>query len=264
MFEILEVFREARRPLRMKDIVDRLGYPPSSMSGLLKTMAAQGYLSFDAAARTYHPSARLAQLVSWIPAVAFESGPVAQAMRNLQRATGELVVLATLDDVHVEYVEALRSTQGIQLWSPPGTRHLVVNLGLGWMFLAQEPPQTTSRLYHRTIELGLLAADALPLAALHAHVAEAKGQDCLFTRASSYENNLHPGHAGGGMVWTLVPTPPNHRPLGFGIGGPADRLATNLDGITTALRREVAKVDEAVGSERKARAVPWTRQESRG
>jgi DNA-binding IclR family transcriptional regulator len=234
------VFREARRPLRMKEIVDRLGYPPSSMSGLLKTMAAQNYLAFDPAARTYYPSARLAQLVSWIPAVAFESGPVAQALRNLQRATGELVVLATLDDVHVEYVEALRSTQAIQLWSPPGTRHLAVNLGLGWMFLARAPAQTADRLYRRTVELGLLSEAAFPPAALRARLAEVKDQDVLLTSANNYPSNLHPGHVGGGMVWALVPTPPNHRPLGFGIGGPADRLASNLDIIAAALRRECA------------------------
>ncbi len=244
MFEILEVFREARQPLRLKDIVERLGYPPSSMTGLLKTMAGLGYLSYDTTARTYHPAARLAQLVSWIPGVAFESGPVAQALRNLQRATGELVVLATLDDVHVEYVEALRSTQGIQLWTPPGTRHLAVNLGLGWMFLAQDTRATVELVFRRTVKLGLLQ-DPLTLPTLFARVDGVRGRRVVFTNARNYEGTHHPGHAGGGMVWALVPTPAGHRRLGFGIGGPADRLAEHLTGITEALEREVRVLEDS-------------------
>jgi DNA-binding IclR family transcriptional regulator len=254
VFEILEVFREQRRPLRMKDVVDRLGYPASSMAGLLKTMVASGYLAFDATARTYQPSSRLVQLVSWIPGVAFEGGVVAQALRNVARATGELVVLGALDDVAVEYVEALRSRHGIQLWTPPGTRQSVVRLGLGWMFLARclAPGEAAIenrellRIYRRSVALGMIDEIALPLEAVAQRVEAVRGEPCVSTDERSYPTGMHPGHPGGGMVWIVLPVPPGHRQLGVGIGGPAARLAENLPQYRAALLHELEMVSEAL------------------
>jgi len=36
-----------------------------------------------------------------------------------------------------------------------------------------------------------------------------------------------------------VPTPPRHRPLGIGIGGPADRIEANLAAYSAAMEREL-------------------------
>jgi IclR family transcriptional regulator, acetate operon repressor len=242
VFEILEVFHNEQRPLRLKDLTARLGLPSSSTAGLLKTMAGQGYLAWDASTRSYFPTARLGHLTAWIPGVAFESGVVAQALRSLQRATGELVVLGAAEDIHVEYVEALRSTHGIQLWTPPGTRLPMVNLGLGWLFLARMPDEEVARIWRRTIDTGVLCAGDVSLEALRAKLASLRERTVLSTNAASYADGLHPGHPGGGMVWGVIERPPGHRMLGIGIGGPAERLAANLDAYSAALRQELAAV----------------------
>ena len=75
VFEVLELFRAEQRPLRLKEVVARLGHPASSMTGLLKTMLAAGYLEHDQATRAYFPTVRLAHLVGWVPGAAFEGGP---------------------------------------------------------------------------------------------------------------------------------------------------------------------------------------------
>lgn len=254
VFEILELFRETKRPLRLKEVVDQFGYPPSSVAGLLKTMTAQGYLSFDSAARTYFPTARLVQLVNWVPGIEFEGTVVRQAMENLLESTGECIVLGTINDVFVEFVEALRSTQPIQLWTPPGTRLILVNLGMGWLFLKHmlAPEQRAAdnpriaQIYRRTVEFGHFKEKDFPLKALHERLDAIGEQDYLFTSASSYQENMKPGHPGGGMVSMLVPPLPGHRPLAFGVGGPAERLTANLNSIVSALRRETKKLAKFV------------------
>ncbi len=234
VFDILELFAARREPLRLKDVSAALGLPASSTTGLLRTMEARGYLVLDRGTRCYFPSERLAHLAGWIPGAQFESGPVASAMRGLRQATGELIVLAADDDLQVDYVAALRSTHGIQLWTPPGTRLPSVNLGLGWLFLARRGVSGAEALA-RSVAAGLVAAGKLDAAFVADRIAGCVGQRILVTDARAYPQGMHPGHPGGGMIWGLIDGPPGHRTLGLGIGGPADRLAANRDRYVEAL-----------------------------
>ncbi len=65
VFELLELFESECRPLRVGEIVQRLDMPQSSVSMLLKTLAARGYMDFDPQERTYCPSVRVAFLADW-------------------------------------------------------------------------------------------------------------------------------------------------------------------------------------------------------
>lgn len=250
VFAILEAFHALQRPLRLHELAGHLGYPASSTAGLLKTMATAGYLRFDPAARSYQPTPLLARLVAWVPGVSFETECVGAAMRRLHQETGELVVLGAAEDLRVTYVEALRSTHGFQLWTPPGTSLPIINLGLGWMFLGRMVPPgmravdspELGEILARSVAQDLPHAARIPLAALAERVESARRQDVLFTDERAYLPGTHPGHPGGGMVWVLLPTPPGHRPLGIGIGGPAQRLAANLDRYGAALRREAGRI----------------------
>ena len=80
------------------------------------------------------------------------------------------------------------------------------------------------------------------LEALRAKLAGLRERTVLSTNAASYADGLHPGHPGGGMVWGVIERPPGHRMLGIGIGGPAERLAANLDAYSAALRQELAAI----------------------
>jgi DNA-binding IclR family transcriptional regulator len=234
VFDILELFNARRAPLRLKEIADALALPASSASGLLRTMAARGYLAFDPASHTYFPAERLAHLAGWVRGARFESGPVAQAMRTLREQTGELIVLAADEDLQVDYIAALRSSHGIQLWTPPGTRLPAVNLGLGWLFLAKRGADAAETLA-RSLAAGLVAAGALDPVAIAARIAACRDQRILATDARDYPAAMHPGHPGGGMIWGLIEGPPGHRTIGLGIGGPAERLAANRARYIAAL-----------------------------
>lgn len=247
VFEILEKFKEVRQPLRLKDLCEHLGYPVSSTAALIKTIADQGYLHFDQTSRAYFPTPRLAQLTNWVGGANFEHGPVLDAMRRLQRMTGELSVLGTPIGIHMEYVETLRATHVIQLYNPPGTRRLLVQLGMGWLMLSRMPEATATAIYKRTVTLGKVDATEFPLEDFLARLAQMRKQDFAFTRASDYVRP-NTAHWGGAMISMLVPVPPNHRRLAIGIGGPAQRLDDNHDALLAALRTEIARLSEQAES----------------
>lgn len=244
VFEILECFGRERRPLRLKELVDRLHYPTSSVAAILKCLTEQGYLVFDREALSYTPSPRLALLVNWVPAEEFEQGIVLDSMRSLQHLTNELVVLGVANGIFLEYVETLRSTAGLQLYIPPGTRRLLVQTGTGWQFLGLRTEMEALSAYQKTIDLGELTESEFSSTEFMQKVREQRDQEVCFVRARDL---LRPvAHWGGGMVSIVLPVPEGHRPLAIGVGGPADRLEQNLFNISEALKIERDRIAKAI------------------
>src|SRR3546814_5492035 len=66
VLEILEYFDDLQRQSTVMEIADALGYPQSSTSALLRSLVGMGYLNYDAHARTYITSSRVALLGSWV------------------------------------------------------------------------------------------------------------------------------------------------------------------------------------------------------
>lgn len=245
VFEILECFGKERRPLRLRDFVGHLRHPTSSIAAILKSMTEQGYLIFDADSLSYLPSPRLALLVNWIPSESFEQGIVLDSMRSLQQFTNETVVLAAVKGIYLEYVETLRSTEGLQLNIPPGTRRLLIQTGTGWQFLSRWNESEALDVYRQTISLGQLTEAEFPPEKFREKLREQREHDICFVRAREL---LRPvAHWGGGMVSILIPVPAGHRPLAIGIGGPAERLEEKIDGISSALRAESARIQSVIG-----------------
>ena len=254
VFEILELFKEVRRPLRLTDIVRRFNYPASSASGLLKTMTAHGYLQFNRTTHCYFTTARLSQMVSWVPGVEFEQRVVMRAMQKLHSRTKEWTVLCTATDIFVEFVEVLRSTHSIQLWSPPGTKHALVKVGVGWLLLSSmyngqnaAQSQQIANLYRQTVARGFLSKNELSLKTLFSRLRAARDSDHIFTTPETYAPHKPPGHVGGSMVSMLVPSPATHRPLALAVGGPAERIAANLDFIVAEMRKEIKAIAASGG-----------------
>lgn len=239
-FEILECFGRARAPMRLRELVDQLGYPTSSVAALLKSMAAQGFLTFDSKTKSYMPSARLAGLVSWVPIEKFEQGIVLNAMVNIQRKTHELIVLGVESGIFIEYIETIRSSEGMQLYIAPGTRRLTVQSVMGWHFLSCYPDAHAEKTYHATIERGELSKNEFSLEQLLERVHKHRELEISFITARDLVRPA--AHWGSGMVTILVPVPNGHRKLGIGVGGPAERLAHKLDLISDSLRQEMSDI----------------------
>jgi DNA-binding IclR family transcriptional regulator len=234
VLEVLEQFGEMRQPLRLKDIASSLHYPVSSTAALLKSLADCGYLSFDRNSRLYYPTNKLPDLGSRLASAAIEEGALTATMHALQEATGEMIVVATPNDIYVEYIKALRSTHEIQLYTPPGTRRLMVQSSMGWLLLSRTERVAALRIYRRTISAGELHRSEFSERQLIDRLQKWRDSDYVFTTFSDFVKSTP--HVGGAMVAMLVPTPPNNRSLVLGVGGPADRLSKNRNKIVKHMR----------------------------
>lgn len=242
VFSILELFDRLRRPLRLKDIAGALGQPTSSTAALLKSIASQGYLSFDPATHAYLPTARLAKITNWVPFEAFEQGVVMDALRQLQRATGETAILAAQHGIHIEYEQTVNATEGMTLRIAAGTRRLTVQTGTGWLLLNNKPRAEAVATYEETIASGLLDRRRFSRAAFLACLDDHAGKLISFVKARDIL--IPTAHWGGGMISALIPVPAGHRPLALGVGGPADRLEANLESISKALSAAIRLIGD--------------------
>ena len=89
LFEILEYFDEVQRPLSLKDVALRFGYPVSSASAILKSMVVLGYVDFDRYSRTYMPTMRIVQLGQWVQGALFGEHSVISLVNHLNKLTEE-------------------------------------------------------------------------------------------------------------------------------------------------------------------------------
>ena len=230
VFDILELFRERQRPLRLKDVVDSLKMPMSSAAALLKTMAQMNYLSFESASHAYHPTLRLSQLGSWVTAENYESGPIQEAIHRIGRKVGETILLGTVTDIYVEIVDILRAKQPLQYYTKVGTKVLLVHSGVGWPLLSGLTDEEIARIYRRTVRLKKIERGVSSLNRLKAGIDAVRGDGYCLSRGMVTK--------GVGVVGMMVPTPPNHRRLAIGVAGPIERVEKNLMRILAAIRAE--------------------------
>jgi DNA-binding IclR family transcriptional regulator len=246
VFAILEQFDRVRRPQRLKEIAAGLSQPVSSTAALLKSMTAQGYLSFELQTRAYLPTGRLARIVSWVPFETFEQGIVAEAMRTLQQRTNEMVVLSVEAGIYLEYVQTVRSTEGMQLYIAPGTKRLMVQTSTGWQFLNLQPRAHALAVYDATIAAGVLDERSFSRDAFLQSLEMHGSWDVSFTRARDLVAPT--AHWDGAMVSLMIPVPEGHRPLALGVGGPAYRLEQNREYISNCLLSAQADIRSALAA----------------
>lgn len=244
VFRILEDFARTREPARLSDLARRLGHPVSSVNALLKCMVDLGYMEFDDTSHRYYPAARVAHLGSWLNCQDYEQTAVLEAMYLLRETVGESVVLATTNDIYLEYVETLHGHGGIKILR--GTRRLLVQSGTGWLFLARSSIADAISVYLRTIELGELEQAEFSEADLLHRLAEHRKMDISFLRAREL---LRPtAHWDAAMMSTIIPSPPGHRPLALGVHGLAESLAEKRDKIADLFGSIVKSLGEAHAS----------------
>lgn len=137
VFDVLELFARARRPLSLKEVCGAFGFAPSSGAALLKSLVALGYLDYDRRTRSYFPTMRLAVLGQWIESALFGGGKVLSLMKRLHKATGETVMLATQSDLSAQYVHSVGGPEPLLAAVPVGTLRPLANSGMGWLLLSR-------------------------------------------------------------------------------------------------------------------------------
>jgi DNA-binding IclR family transcriptional regulator len=134
--EVFELFSERRCPLRLHDIHSALDYPQSSTTNLLKSLVMTGYLNYNRATRTYLPTNRVTFLGSWLVSFLYGQGGYQDLLDELLIKTDETVVLATQNDLYIQYVRIRTPDHEFKLPPPEGTMRLLTNSSAGLALLS--------------------------------------------------------------------------------------------------------------------------------
>ena len=247
VFEILEYFREVRKPLSVRDISEQFGYPLSSTSVLVKSMATLGYLSYDSRIRAYAPTIMVTMLGDWISESSFSSIEILGLMHSLSDATSETVILAVQNDVQAQYVQVIQSQLPIQFYVSPGTRRPLCASGTGWALLAQQPNAAIARIHQRTqSRLGTAGLpENMELEDVMAQVRKVRTQGYVYSRGTNTP--------GVGVIAMPLPASPNGPNLVIGVGGLIERLDKSEKKLARLMIESIAKyINAANPGKRKA------------
>lgn len=144
--EILEAVARSREGITFVDLAASLPYPKSSLHGLLQTIVAMRWLTFDSVHRTYSIGVK-----PWEVGQSFLRSRelvvrARQYLREVNVELGETVQLGILDDLDVVYIDKVEGTQPLRLISNVGSRLPAYVTGIGKALLAGLPdPVLTTR-----------------------------------------------------------------------------------------------------------------------
>lgn len=216
VLELLELFESQCRPLRVGEIVERLKMPQSSVSMLLKTLVARGYMDFDPASRTFCPSIRVAFLGDWTVRIPEHQDGVQDMMRQLSDETGETVLLGRQSGLFMQYVSMVESNQALRLALPPGTVRPMHRSAIGIMLLSRLDDEQIGRMLRRYNAEFAQQYGTARIAETMRHVESA--------RTDGYFVSEGLATPGSGVVATLLNTRIRGQLLGVGVGGPSARI----------------------------------------
>lgn len=216
VLEILEFFDDYREEASVVQVAEALGYPQSSTSALLKSLAALGYLYYNVRTRTYISSPRVALLGSWLNSSISREGDLIEMMHELNEDLGEAVALIARNGLHAQYIHVVQSTDP----SAPriGIGHLrpLVSSGAGYALLSTMADKDVTRLVMRANAEAESSQEIIKPADLHERLKQ--------VRRVGYSVAIRSGvHCG--LVASLLPALPRQAPLMIGIIGNSERIS---------------------------------------
>jgi IclR family transcriptional regulator, KDG regulon repressor len=233
LFEILEHFDEVQRPLSLKEVALRFGYPVSSASAVLKSMVELGYIDYDRYSRTYMPTMRIVQLGQWVQSALFGERGILALVNYLNQETEETIAIATQSDLYMQYIHFQPSPQTIRFFIRPGTVRPLARSGLGWMLLSARTDETIEKLVRRINfdeQDRKLRVDLPDLM-----------KRIRTIRKDGHVVSLNTVTAGGGIIGMLLPQRRHGRILAIGVGAPVERLVKNQTQILRIMRQGIER-----------------------
>lgn len=104
--DVMEVFGIERCALRAVDICKALSVTPSSVNQLLKTMVDSGHIVFDARAKTYLPSPRLAKFAGWMAELHGPDGRLGDVIRAISDKLEMVVTISAPNDLFMQVIDS--------------------------------------------------------------------------------------------------------------------------------------------------------------
>jgi DNA-binding IclR family transcriptional regulator len=231
VLEILEYFDDLQRQSTVMEIADALGYPQSSTSALLRSLVSLGYLNYDPMARTYITSSRVALLGNWVNSQFFAEGAIISMMKEMNEQTGDTVVLAVRNGLHMQYIHVVQATSPARLHMTLGTVRPLAASGAGFALLSTMTDSEITRLVMR------INAEAEEGQAL------VKIRDLLdqiaVIRKKGYAFTCDMVTRGGGIIAAPLPRMNGQQRMVVGIGGISEVMRHREEELSTVLMGQI-------------------------
>jgi IclR family acetate operon transcriptional repressor len=166
VLNMFEAFAEARKPLSLTELAERIGIAPSTCHSLVKSVERSGYLYAAKARGALYPTRRIYDVAQQIMQNDLISPAIRARLERLRDETGESCCLAKRRDGDVVYLEVSESLQSIRFTVAVGeTRPLHAN-SMGKAILASLPDAERAAIiaklpYNKLSDKTLASATAL-------------------------------------------------------------------------------------------------------
>lgn len=233
VFEVLELFRRARRQLSAAEIGQALGYPKSSANALLKSLVTLGYLVMDARTLRYFPSLSVTQLGDWIPSIVLASGDAFEILAEVHAATQETVTLSMQNDLSCRFLRVIPGTFPISLRMTEGFLAPLLTTAVGQSIMSQLSDDEIVALVARHNDRAKRKADRLDTGKVLREVGA--------VRARGYAVAYDAVFPDTGAIAVPFPSDMAGFPMAIGVGGLRERMRRNEGAIYRAVRSSISR-----------------------
>jgi IclR family acetate operon transcriptional repressor len=231
VIQIFEYFDTVRRACPVAEVADHFGWPHSSTSALMRSLVTLGYLNYDASHRSYIPSMRVALLGDWVHSAMLVHGRLTEMLEQLNRDTGETIVLAAQNGLHSQYLRVIQGTNTLRMHLHIGTLRPLLGSGTGRMLLTRMSNEAVVRLVKK-FNAGAEEPDRVDAEALLAQIVD--------DRKRGYAVSMNQVTPHATLIAMLLPAGPAERPLAIGVAGLTDRLIANEARYVDLMRSHLA------------------------
>lgn len=231
--EVIELFNEQRRPLRLLEIYQLLDYPQSSATHLMKTLVQLGYMNYNRSTRTYVPSCRVRGLGSWMSASMYGQQRYHRMLEVLQQRTDETVALSLQNNLYIQYFIIKLPAHRFKASPLEGNMRLMTDSTSGLALLSRMSDRQVDKICRNVNYYESEAGDRVDIAAVLKELA--------WVRHVGYcSRDDAPAPGISSLAFPLDETLYGI-PLALGVGGMTDRLQNAKSEIVKAVRATIAE-----------------------
>jgi DNA-binding IclR family transcriptional regulator len=230
-FEVLEIFREMRKPASATEVRRRLGCPHSSAVAILHNLVEIGYLRHDAEKRVYFPSYKLYKLGTWVPSAIIESTSLHDLATATAMETHETTAITGRSFVFLNIIHVIKGNHAFAAQFPCGLGATLFKSTPGLVVLSQMADEEVLRLVKFTNRWSQKTkADFL----------------CDADEAIANVEKIRKDGFAEGYDWSL----PGVGAIAYPLPSPFDGtpLAISVTGPTARIRNESALIHRVIGT----------------
>lgn len=231
--QILEFFDDVQREATVTEVAEALAVPQSSTSSLLRTLVAAGFLNYCAPTRSYALSLRAALLGQWVSQRLMLSKQVLHVMEELNRRTGDIVVLAVRNGLFSQYIHVLQATNAARVHLTVGSVRPIAASGTGYALLSHLSDAEVTRIVLRANAEAKTTGKTVKLREVLARV------DQIRRTGHSLTVNLF--NRGIATIAVCLPPQPGQPPLVIGLSGLSEVLVERKDELAALVKDVIAR-----------------------